>query len=71
MDPLDYAEKIARIPQRHFIGGDDMVVPVFIAQSFVAKMGDRDKKRLTLVNGAGHTNGWQERWPELLAVPLD
>ena len=70
MDPMDDAEKTADIPQRHFVGGNDKVVPVFIARSFAAKAGDREDKSLTIVNGASHARGWQERWPELLAVPV-
>jgi pimeloyl-ACP methyl ester carboxylesterase len=71
MDPLDYAQKVARIPQRHFVGGNDKVVPVSMARSFVEKLGGRDDKKITIVNGASHTKGWQEEWPELLSMPVD
>ena len=71
MDPLDYAQKVTHIPQRHFVGGNDKVVPVFIARSFAAKAGDRDDNRVTVVKDASHTNGWQDRWPELLAIPVN
>ena len=71
MDPLDYAQKTAHIPQRHFVGVNDKVVPVFIARSFIEKIGDRDYRNITMVDGASHTNGWQERWSELLAMPVN
>ena len=70
LNPIDVAEKIKDLPQRHFVGSDDKVVPIFIAQSFVQREGDRDFSRITIVNGATHTKGWQERWKELLSEPL-
>ena len=68
LNPIDEAEKIGGLPQRHFIGSDDKVVPAFIAQSFVEREGDKDHARITIVNGATHTKGWQERWKELLST---
>ena len=70
LNPIDVVEKIKGLPQRHFIGSDDKVVPAFIAQSFVQREGDRDFSRITIVNGATHTKGWQERWRELLSDPV-
>lgn len=71
MNPLDCAQKVAHIPQRHFIGSNDKVVPVLIARSFVGRLGDRDDKRITIVNGVNHANGWQEKWPELLVMQIN
>lgn len=68
MNPADVAAKIKNLPQRHFVGSKDIVVPVSIAQSFLKRAGDADDKRITVVDGATHTKGWQERWPELLAM---
>ena len=67
LNPIDVAEKIKYLPQRHFVGSDDKVVPLFIAQSFVRREGDKDFSRITIVNGATHAKGWQERWKELLS----
>ena len=71
LNPIDYAASVKHIPQRHFIGSKDIVVPAFIAQSFVEREGDKNSDRITVVNGASHTNGWRERWPELLAIPVN
>lgn len=70
MNPLDVAQKIARIPQRHFVGSKDSVVPGFIAQSFVEQEGDKDHSRITIVQGATHSKGWPQKWRELLSLPL-
>ncbi len=70
MDPLDVAQKVAGIPQRHFIGPKDKVVPSFIAGSFVKKEGNTDCDCITTVDGATHKDGWREKWKELLLMPL-
>jgi hypothetical protein len=71
ISPLDVAQKVAHIPQRHFVGSNDQIVPPFIARSFINKMGDKNDERITIVYGPTHHSGWSERWPELLKEPID
>ncbi len=68
MDPLDVAQEISLLPQRHFVGLKDLVVPEFITRSFVRQEGARGYDRITIVEGVTHTRGWQERWKELLSL---
>jgi len=70
INPIDFAQKIKNLPQRHFIGSKDTIVPSFIAESFVKHAGDKDSSRITVVEGATHTKGWIACWKELLAYPL-
>ena len=70
VDPLDFAQKVAHIPQRHFVGSIDKIVPFAIAESFVKMEGDKDCQRITVVDGVSHNDGWQKRWKELLLIPL-
>jgi pimeloyl-ACP methyl ester carboxylesterase len=70
LDPLDAAEKLRGLPQRHFVGSRDSVVPAFIARSFLLRAGSRDFGRITIVDGATHAEGWRERWRTLLGLPL-
>ncbi|MFA6142997.1 MAG: alpha/beta hydrolase [Candidatus Omnitrophota bacterium] len=71
MDPIDFAQKVKNIPQRHFIGSKDKTVPFAIAESFVKEEGDTDYRRITIVNGVTHNCGWAARWVKLLSMPLD
>ena len=71
LNPIDFVEKIKDLPQRHFVGSNDKVVPVFITESFVKQMGDKDFKRITVVKGATHAKGWRERWKELLGYQVE
>ncbi len=70
LNPIDAAEKVKNLPQHHFAGSKDTVVPSFIVESFLKRAGDQDGRRFTIVDGVSHTRGWSERWKLLLAVPF-
>lgn len=69
-NPMDYAAKISRLPQRHFAAADDSVVPFFITRSFAEKAGDSNNESITVVKGTTHFSGWRKAWPLLLNLPL-
>lgn len=70
LNPLDDALKTAHIPQRHFVGSRDSVIPEAIVQSFVKQEGDKDYSRVTVVEDVTHTKGWQGDWEKLLSLPV-
>lgn len=70
LDPLTVASALKDIPQRHFIGSRDRVVPRAAAEAFLDAQGDMEHKRLIVVEGVDHMEGWRARWPGLLAEPL-
>lgn len=70
MNPLDVALKVARIPQRHFVGSIDKIVPFAIVESFVKMEGDKNDERITVVGGIAHNDGWDKRWHDLLLIQL-
>ena len=70
LNPMDAAVKLKGLPQRHFVGSKDAVVPPFIAQSFMKRAGNQDDGKITIVEGASHANGWRKRWKSLLAIPF-
>lgn len=69
LNPTDVAENLKNLPQRHFVGSQDAVIPPGIAESFLRRAGKPDFSGITIVEGATHTRGWRERWKELLALP--
>lgn len=70
LNPIDVAEKLKGLPQRHFVGAKDKIVPLFIAQSFVERAGDKDFSRITVIDGATHVKGWRQHWKEFLSYPV-
>ena len=62
LNPMQIAEKINRIPQIHYSGAEDQVVPGWVAGNF-ARAGDNPGCiRPYSVSGAGHMNGWEKFW---------
>jgi hypothetical protein len=68
-NPMEAAAKLKDLPQRHFVGSLDGVIPPGIAETFLLRAGKPDFRGITVVPGATHTQGWIERWKELLALP--
>ncbi|ALF86655.1 MULTISPECIES: alpha/beta hydrolase family protein [Ralstonia solanacearum species complex] len=64
---IDFAEQVASIPQVHFTGADDTVVPPIVAQRFVDATGNRCAQART-VPGITHGGDWSHLWPRLLGV---
>lgn len=69
LNAKDYAHKLANMPQHHFIGGQDFIVPPSIYESF-RKASGSNCIGSTIIPGASHTDGWDIAWPELLKQPL-
>lgn len=65
LDPLDYAKKVRNIPQLHFIGAKDRVIPSNVSNNFRIASG-LDRKRIIVLPKAGHNTGWTDQWPGLL-----
>lgn len=70
LNPSDAAAKIAHIPQRHFIGAEDKVVPQTVINGWKAAAGNTTCIETTIVPDAAHEKGWTEKWPSLLTLPL-
>jgi pimeloyl-ACP methyl ester carboxylesterase len=64
LNPLDVAERLAGVPQTHFRGNDDTLVPASSVERFLARVGGA---RVIDIAGFDHRCCWQQRWPELAA----
>ena len=69
-NPADMAGKLVNMPQHHFVGQQDSHIQPAIFHSFAQTMGKRHCMNYTLLDKAGHTIGWVERWKQLLNAPL-
>lgn len=64
LNAIDITNQIRQIPQVHFVGGQDTVIPSFIAQQFAQKVGAC--AQVSIVESASHSEGWQVSWPQLM-----
>lgn len=64
LDPTVHARSLARIPQRHWVGQADQVVPPAIAQSWAHHSGTTRCIDIISLPGLDHWQGWPERWAD-------
>jgi len=69
LNAIDVAYKIRDIPQLHFTGVHDKVVPMEIALRFIDKQGDSNCAASAQVI-ASHQDGWAEQWRQLLEMSV-
>ena len=68
LNPADEARRLAALPQIHFAGAEDDVVPPEIVRGFLEREGPGLGALLTVVPGFTHYCCWADRWPELRAL---
>lgn len=71
LNPKDFAQDLAQLPQHHFLGEWDKVATPDLYQSFRNAMGPSSCIRYSTVAAVNHTDGWANRWPDLMKLPVD
>ncbi|MGV8863819.1 MAG: alpha/beta hydrolase [Pseudomonas sp.] len=66
LNAIDVASQISTLPQIHYYGSEDRIVPSTIAQRFARATGGRCTQ-VRAVPGMSHESDWARLWPELLA----
>ncbi len=65
-NPNEFAERLSKIPQLHFVGAEDDNVPVTIAESYQQQLGNTHCSKIIDVMSATHSTSWVEYWAALL-----
>lgn len=71
LNPAEFADNLANIPQIHFYGAEDELITPEMSARFASLVEFQDFTRVSVP--AGHNNGWQDAWPGLLqkyALPM-
>ncbi len=66
LNPPDFSNRLALIPQVHFIGGQDERVPPSVLHSYLQSLPTTDCVQYQMIQEAEHFDGWVNIWPELL-----
>lgn len=69
INPAMKATSLTKMPQYHFIGGRDSVVPPAVLHSYLQSMPPSNCIQTMLIQEAKHDAGWVDKWPELLELP--
>ncbi|WP_407732968.1 alpha/beta hydrolase [Pseudomonas citronellolis] len=62
LDPLDYQDRLAAIPQRHLVGGRDEILPAVLAKKYLARLRPPTCSQLVIFPTANHAQGWEVSW---------
>ena len=66
LNPVDFAEFLAEIPQHHLIGENDKNITSAVAKSYMRAFSDQHQISLRPVPGFTHHCCWIDIWPEAL-----
>ncbi len=66
LNPAAAATSLRNLPQVHFVGGDDAIVPPSIAESYRARIPESERVAIEVIAGYGHRCCWENDWPDLL-----
>lgn len=66
LNPVDFADELAFIPQHHYIGGQDEIVVPAVLHSYLQALGNTNCVQYTFVQEAEHEAGFVEKWPDLM-----
>lgn len=65
LNPADNAHTLSRLPQIHYVGADDKIVPQGINEAFLAHMKRPVCASLVVLPAVSHTDGWGEAWQQV------
>ncbi|MCP4392993.1 MAG: alpha/beta hydrolase [Alphaproteobacteria bacterium] len=68
LNAVDAAKDVRHIPQIHFVGAKDKIVPKFVSESYLENSGAGGCVAIHLVPNASHHKGWEQLWPSLLNI---
>ena len=66
LNPAQVANEVSHIPQIHFIGADDKVVPELVTNSYMAGILDKSRIRIVMLRDVDHDCCWTQNWNRLL-----
>ena len=69
--PLNHTTQLMNIPQLHFFGSEDRVIPKQISKHYKLQFDQKECIKLQEAEAASHGRGWSKRWKDLLNEKFD
>ncbi len=66
LDPVDYIDSLKQIPQWHFVGKEDEIVPPELAEAFSKRFPPLQQPVVKIVPSYDHHCCWVENWARLI-----
>ena len=68
LDPMTFVEELQYIPQIHFSGKDDDVMPPSLMTNYKEEVSRHGCFRQIIISEVGHTAGWVDVWPSQVTL---
>ena len=65
LNAVNYAGQTYNIPQIHYVGKKDSIIPIEIANSYMQKLPKTNTASILEVTECTHSDGWEQVWPQL------
>ncbi|WP_437884445.1 alpha/beta hydrolase [Pseudomonas sp. LRF_L74] len=69
LDPLDYRDRLAALPQRHLLGEQDRVVPARLAELYRQGLIEPSCLQIIRIPKASHDEEWETAWKQWSSRP--
>lgn len=70
LNPVDDAARLRNVPQQHFFGKEDKVVPLSSVQRYREQLNGSRCARFVDIDKATHQQGWLELWPQITVAAI-
>lgn len=67
LNPADQWAALQDIPQRHFVGTADTIMPLAVAQAYADRFPAAKRPTIVMVDGYTHFCCWEEHWQERIS----
>lgn len=64
LNPADFTAALQDVPQVHYAGAEDRIVPPRVVEAYAGRMTDRSKTEIIIVPGFDHDCCWPRLWRE-------
>ncbi|HBO6119156.1 TPA: alpha/beta hydrolase [Pseudomonas aeruginosa] len=71
LDPLDYRDRLAAIPQRHLVGDADDIVSASLATTYLVRLHPYTCSQVVISPETEHEQGWEIAWRTWRDQPLN
>lgn len=65
LNAKNYAAELCEIPQIHYLGGKDSIMPEEVAYSYLSETEESCPATIKILPDCTHSKGWTKVWPEL------
>lgn len=71
---INFTKNISHIPQMHYIGENDQIIPVYIIKNFVTNVNEHNHRHCAhykIFKNLDHYHGWVDGWKQLVEqIPI-